>query len=160
MIFLLWNLRIDETKHRIQFSYTITLILFAPLDDLKLTPFRLKLSISPSWVWTLYFRTFIPVLRHHKTNKMSVRPAKTPISLGIRPVWSESLLSAWRKLGSLGTHWAHSEDSDQTGRMPWLIWVYAGRTLILLVLWCRGSIIFVLLLLIYKFIFRTFISHS
>ena len=34
--------------------------------------------------------------------------------LGIRPDWSESLLSAWRKLGSLATHWAHSEDSDQT----------------------------------------------
>ena len=29
-------------------------------------------------------------LRHDKTNKMSVRPAKTQISLGIRPVWSES----------------------------------------------------------------------
>ena len=29
-----------------------------------------------------------------------VRPAKTQISLGIRPVWSESSLSAWRKLGS------------------------------------------------------------
>ena len=26
--------------------------------------------------------------RHDKTNKMSVRPAKTRISLGIRPVWS------------------------------------------------------------------------
>ena len=30
---------------------------------------------------------------------------------------------AWRKLGSLATHWAHSEDSDQSGRMPRLIWV-------------------------------------
>ena len=59
--------------------------------------------------------------RHDKTNKMSVRPAKTPISLGISPVWSESSLSAWSKLGSLATHWAHSEDSDQTGRMPRLI---------------------------------------
>ena len=29
---------------------------------------------------------------HDKTNKMSVCPAKTQISLGIRPVWSESLL--------------------------------------------------------------------
>ena len=29
-----------------------------------------------------------------KTNKMTVRPAKTQISLGIRPVWSESLLCA------------------------------------------------------------------
>ena len=42
--------------------------------------------------------------RHDKTNKMSVRPAKTQISLGIRPVWSESSLSAWRNLGSLATH--------------------------------------------------------
>ena len=42
--------------------------------------------------------------RHDKTNKMSVRPAKTKFSLG--------------------------EDSDQT-----------GRTVILLVLSCRGSII-------------------
>ena len=52
---------------------------------------------------------------------MSVHPAETQISLGIRTVWSESSLSAWRKLGSLATHWAHSEDSDQTGRMPRLI---------------------------------------
>ena len=49
--------------------------------------------------------------RHDKTNKMSVHLAKTRISLGIRPVWSESLLSAWRNLGSLATHWVHSEDS-------------------------------------------------
>ena len=63
-----------------------------------------------------------------KPTKWHVRPAKTQISLGIRPVWSESSLSAWRKPGSLATHWAHSEESDQTGRMPRLIWVFAGRT--------------------------------
>ena len=63
-----------------------------------------------------------------KPTKWHVRPAKTQISLGIRPVWSESSLSAWRKIGSLATHWAHNEDSDQTGRMPRLIWVVAGRT--------------------------------
>ena len=51
-----------------------------------------------------------------KPTKWHVHPAKTQISLGIFPVWSESLLSAWRKVGSLATHWAHSEDSDQTGR--------------------------------------------
>ena len=50
------------------------------------------------------------------------------ISLGICPVWSESSLSAWRKLGSLATHSVHSEGSDQTGQMPMLIWVFAGRT--------------------------------
>ena len=72
-----------------------------------------------------------------KQTKWHVRPAKTQISLGIRPVWSESSLSAWRKLGSLATHWVHSEDSDQTGRMPRLIWVFDGHTVILLDLsWC------------------------
>ena len=58
---------------------------------------------------------------------------------GIRPVWLESSLSAWRKLGSLATYWTHSEDSDQTGRMRRLIWVVSGRTLYSLVLSCRGS---------------------
>ena len=50
------------------------------------------------------------------------------ISLGICPVWSESSLSAWRKLGSLATHWAHSENSEQTGWMPrpiCLRWVHS-----------------------------------
>ena len=35
--------------------------------------------------------------------KWPVRPAKTQISLGIRPDWSESSLSAWKKVGSLAT---------------------------------------------------------
>ena len=60
--------------------------------------------------------------------------------MGIRPVWSESsLLSAWRKLGSLTTHWAHSEDSDQTGQMSRLICVFTGHTVILLVFSWGGS---------------------
>ena len=50
-----------------------------------------------------------------------VCPAKTQISLGIRPVWSESSLSAWRKLGSLATLWAHSKD--------WSDWVDAQADL-------------------------------
>ena len=63
-----------------------------------------------------------------KPTKWHVPPSKTQISLGICPVWSESSLSAWRKLGSLATHWAHSEDSGQTGQMTRLIWVLAGCT--------------------------------
>ena len=63
-----------------------------------------------------------------KPTQWHVRPAKTQISLGIRPVWSESSLSAWRKLGSLAIHWAYSENSDQTGRIPRLIWVFAEHT--------------------------------
>ena len=70
-------------------------------------------------------------------------PAKTQISLGIRPVWSESSLFAWRKLGSLATHWVHSEDSDHTGWMPMLIWVFAGRTVILLVFVRRRLVCYV-----------------
>ena len=77
--------------------------------------------------------------RHDKTNKMSVRPAKTQISLGIRPVWSESsLCTQWEAKDPVFLH-ADWEDSDQTGWMPRLIWVFAGRTLTLLVLSCRGS---------------------
>ena len=52
--------------------------------------------------------------------------------LGICPAWSESLLSTWRKLGSLATHWVLSKDSAQTGRTSRLIWVFAGRTVIFL----------------------------
>ena len=63
-----------------------------------------------------------------KPTKWSVCPAKTWISQCIHPVWSESSLSAWENLWSLATHWAHSEDYDQTGRMPRLIRVFAGCT--------------------------------
>ena len=54
---------------------------------------------------------------HDKTNKMSVRPAKTQISLGIRSVWSESSLCAqWVAKDPSFLH-AESEDSGQTERM-------------------------------------------
>ena len=63
-----------------------------------------------------------------KPTKWHVHPAKTQISLGIRPVWSESSLSAqWVAKDPSFLH-ADNEDSDQTGRMPRLIWVFAGRT--------------------------------
>ena len=69
-------------------------------------------------------------LSHHMTTptKWPVCPVQTRISLGIHPVWSESLLSVWRNLGFLATKWAHSEDSDQTGRMPRLICIFAVHT--------------------------------
>ena len=60
-------------------------------------------------------------LWHDKTNKIIVRLGKTQISLGICLVWSESLLSAWRNLGSLATYWAHMEDSSD--------WAYARADL-------------------------------
>ena len=74
---------------------------------------------------------------------MTVRPAKTQISLGIRPVWSESSLCAqWVAKDPSFLH-ADSEDSDQIGRMPRLIWVFAGYKVILLVLSRGGSFIMV-----------------
>ena len=77
-----------------------------------------------------------------KPTEWHVCPANTPISLGICPVWSGCSLSTWRKLGSLATHWAHSEDSYQTWQMPRLNWVFAGCTVVLLVLWWGGWYVF------------------
>ena len=74
-------------------------------------------------IYTLYQRK----KERKKDRKWHVRPAKTQISLGICPVWSEFSLSAWRKFGSLPSHWAHIEDYDQTGRMSRLIRVFARR---------------------------------
>ena len=56
---------------------------------------------------------------------MSVRPAKTQISLGIR-------LCALCVAKDHSFLQADSEDSDQTGRMPRLIRVFAGRTTIMI----------------------------
>ena len=75
-----------------------------------------------------------------KPTKWHVRSTKTQISLGIRPVWSESSLSAWRKLGSLATYWLCSDLAD-----PRLICVFAGRTIILLVLsWGDSNVVFII----------------
>ena len=64
---------------------------------------------------------------------------KTPISLGIRPVWSEpSLCAQWAAKDPSFLH-GDSEYSDQTGWMPRLIWVFVGCTVTLLVLSCWGS---------------------
>ena len=61
---------------------------------------------------------------HDKANKITVLPATTKIS----PGWSES--SQWAQWVAKDPSFldADSEDSDQTGRMPRLIWVFAGRT--------------------------------
>ena len=92
--------------------------------------------------WRVSFFSYMSRLMT-KPTKWHRRPAETQISLGIRRVWSESSLSAWRNLGSLAAHRAHSEDSDQTRRMPRLSWVFARRTVILLVLLWGGSYVHV-----------------
>ena len=83
-----------------------------------------KKSQRPSWSPTLNHMS-----RHTtKPTKWPVRPLKTQISLGICPVWSESSLCAQEVVkGPMFIH-ADSKDSDQTGRMPRLIWVFARHT--------------------------------
>ena len=58
---------------------------------------------------------------HDKSDNMTVCSATTQISLGIRPVLSESSLCAqWVAKDPSFLH-TDSEDSDQTERMPRLI---------------------------------------
>ena len=60
--------------------------------------------------------------------KWHVCLAKTQISLGICPVWSESsLCTQWIAKGPRFLH-GDSKDSDQTGQMPRLILVFIRRT--------------------------------
>ena len=56
-----------------------------------------------------------------KLTKWHVRPVKTQISLGIRPVWSESSLSTLCIAKDLTFRHADSNDCDQTGRLESLL---------------------------------------
>ena len=78
-------------------------------------------------IWVITGHTFHLSRLMTKPTKWLVRPSKTQISLGIRPVWSDSSLCALRVSKKRFLH-VDSEDSDQTGQMPRLIWVFAGHT--------------------------------
>ena len=62
---------------------------------------------------------------HDKTNKMDVRPAKTQISLGVSPVWSESSLCAqWIAKNPSFLHidseeWADLADAEADLSLRW-----------------------------------------
>ena len=70
------------------------------IDHSEAARFKVFLKLNNSFILV----NFESEPQHDKTNKVSVHPAKTQISLGIHPIWSESSLSAWRKLGSLATY--------------------------------------------------------
>ena len=80
-------------------------------------------------LWCLIFTKHLSHLMT-KPTKWFERPAKTQISLDIRPIWSESSLCAKWVATCKDPVFLHadSEDSDQTGRMPRLIWVFTVRT--------------------------------
>ena len=63
-----------------------------------------------------------------KPTKWHMLPAKTQISLGMCPVWSESSLSAWRKLVSLATHECTAKTLIRLGGCP-------GWSLLLVLSW-------------------------
>ena len=87
---------------------------------------------------------FDPEISHYMTKptKWVCAQRRLRSAVGILPDWSKSsLCTQWVAKDPSFLH-ADSEDSDQTGRMPRLIWVFAGRTVTLLDLSCRGWNVF------------------
>ena len=81
----------------------------------------------PVLIWISDRRTGHFSCHMTKPTKWPVCPAKTQISMGIRLVWSKSSLSAWKNIGpSLPIE--RTVKTDQTGRMPRMIWVFPGCT--------------------------------
>ena len=79
-------------------------------------------------------------LLHYKSNKMTCSPCdyldKPGHPPNLIPVITVRMKKPWVLLA---THWAHSEDSGQTGWMPSLILVFAGCTDHFACLSCFGS---------------------
>ena len=140
------NLNLDRQTYTRTHVWTIRMLydLMASVHGCKIVYKNVKIyscenkSIYSIWLLISSITGVKNEPQHDKTNKMSVRPAKTQISLGICPVWSETSLPTWRNLRSLLPIKCTAK-TDQTGQMPRLIRVFAGRTVTLLVLSCRGS---------------------
>ena len=95
--------------------------------------------------------------QHDKTNNMAVRQAKISDQPGHPPSLISLCCPHEETLGPYLPIECTSK-TDQTGRMPRLIWVFAGCTLILLVLSCRGfyfsyfNFVFQISSIIYQFL--------
>ena len=68
-------------------------------------------------------------------SRLVTKPTKLPVCpRRLRSAWAsaqsdQSLRCPHEEaLGPLTTYWVHSSDTEQTGRMPRLIWVFAGCT--------------------------------
>ena len=81
---------------------------------------------TPFFPVTLSTTTWVHLQKHKikdKINCLMTKPTKWLCAQWrLRSAWAsaqsdQSSLSAWRKRRSLATHWAHSKDSDQNGRM-------------------------------------------
>ena len=104
----------------------------------------IQIATEPS---TLFYRSFMiicvvlwcfsdvddPTGTEHISKPAHVKINKMASQWRLRSTWAsvqydQSLLWAQYVANDLGFLHAHSEDSDQTGRMPSLIWVFAGHT--------------------------------
>ena len=88
----------------------------------------LQIPTLSVFLW-LYFNTYCNAVfrcqflnepQNDKTNKLTLRPAKTQISLGIHPVWSESPLHS---MGAKNPRFLHADSED------WSDWVNAQADL-------------------------------
>ena len=95
---------------------------------------------QPAWIENLVFLVGLPH-SHQRLSRDMTKPIKWLCA-------QRRLRSAWASESSLCAQWvakdpsflhADSEDSDRTGWMPRLIWVFAGRTATLLLFSLRGS---------------------
>ena len=119
-----WYMAICEWSFIIQINILMTDLLFLPWAGWIETTDGYMLSYSRNWRTFPLFHTLHTQHTNRSSNRVNrhmtkptechVRPAKTPISLGIHPVWSKSSLSTGRKVRSLATFKEHSEDSGQT----------------------------------------------
>ena len=114
----------------------VFLLVFCP-DHLLKGSVDFKVSASPLHHFLLMVRvhgsgslSFLKQQMSHLMTKPAiwpVRPAKSQISLGIHPVWSVFAVCSKASQGPQG-FFMRTAKTDQTGRMPRLIWVFTGRT--------------------------------
>ena len=103
----------------------IPLFAIAETSRPKLVSVAEQAGLSLNWSQTLKAGFVVIWLKYElphltKPTKWPVRPAKTQISLGISPVWSESSMCAQRVAKDPSFLHADSENSDQTGAMPYI----------------------------------------
>ena len=110
---LWWGSHQKSTKGRnFPFSCLCKIYIIAINGILAFCSYVIMDSQTPIFGWYYSSKTYIHAVWIHFFNKLL---RKTQTSLGIRPVWSESLLCAqWVAKGSVLLQ-ADSEDSDQTG---------------------------------------------
>ena len=113
--------------------------IFNHINQVCMAKTRTLYLIQPPSSHPLISKTLLSHLMTIQTKWLCAQ-RRLKISQGIGVVWSESSLCAqWVAKDPSFLH-VDSEDSDQTGRMPRLIWVFAGCTATLLVLSWGSSV--------------------